>query len=147
MTITVAQFRANFPEFADVSVYPDAQVQFWLDYAYTRLNPHAWADSLDYGVQLFVAHYLTLAQRNIASAASGNAGTSGMVTGLLTQKKVDKVSLNFDTSAVTNAGAGSYNSTTYGVLYWELMQMAGMGVVQLPAGCGNGGYGFGYGNY
>lgn len=147
MTITVAQFRANFPEFADISVYPDASVQFWLNYAYLRLNAIRWADSLDYGAQLFVAHYLTVARRNTLSAASGSGSSGGGVTGLLTQKKVDKVDLTFDVKSVINDGAGQYNATSYGVQYWDLMQMAGMGVVQLPAGCSNGGFGLGYGNW
>lgn len=125
MTVTVAQFRADFPEFADTSKYPDASVAFWLNVAVTRLNPTRWADMLDMGTELFIAHQVVLSARN------ARANTPGATVAPIASKSVDKVSVSYDTSAVRLDNAGHWAATNYGQQFWQLLQMAGAGGVQL----------------
>lgn len=124
-----ADFRAAFPEFADVSDYPDAQVQFWLDLAGIMLNPDRWQDLIDQGTCLFVAHHLSTGQRDQLTAAAG--GTPGATSGPVTSKSVDKVSISQDTGAITFENGGFWNSTMYGIRLLTLARYVGAGGVQL----------------
>lgn len=125
MTVDAARFRDDFPAFASVVTYPDASVNFWLTLGYALLRPERWADILYQGVELFVAHNLTLEKL----AAGGNAAGA-----LVNSKQVDKLSVGYDTSAGLIPDAGNFNLTTYGTRFWFLMNMAGMGGTQLGAG-------------
>ena len=129
MTVSVSSFRSDFPEFASVVTYPDAQVAFWLGLAGKLHSVDRWGDLLDYGVELFMAHNLSIAARDAKAAATGGVG--GGATGLLSSKSVDKVSASYDTGAVTIDGAGNWNLTTYGTRYIQLASMIGAGGVQL----------------
>ena len=127
--ITAAQFRIDYPEFADVTRYPDATIERQLRLSALLLGEMAWGDLWGYGIELRAAHYLTVGARNAASALAGGSG--GAVAGLMTSKSVDKVSASYDVSAVTNEGAGFWNTTGYGVEFYALLMMIGAGPVQL----------------
>lgn len=124
-----AQFRIDFPEFADPVVYTDGAVNFWLGVATKLLRAERWADMLDTGLELFTAHNLSL-QRT----ASGTPNAPGANTGLVASKTVDKLSITYDASAGIIPNAGHWNLTTYGTRFLWLMNMAGMGPTQLGAG-------------
>lgn len=130
--MNVADFRANFPEFAEEAAYTDAQIAFWATFAELRLNPGAWSDLWPMGVMLYTAHCVVLAKANSKVAAF--AGTPGQNTGPLRDKAVKDVSLSYDTAAASIEGAGNYNLTTYGTRYYELMRLVGMGPIQANAG-------------
>ena len=132
MTVTVAQFRLDFPEFSDNAVYPNSMIQFWITYAPKLLNPNRWQDLMDLGTELLVAHAVSLAGKNLAVAAAG--GTPGQSSGPLQQKTVGQVSASYDTLAGTEPGAGWYNLTSYGVQLYGMMQTVGMGGMQLGVG-------------
>lgn len=119
MTVTPAILRTNFPEFEDTAIYPDVVVQFWLGYAIKMLPECRWGDVLDEGVQLMTAHQLVLAARAGAIAAPQSA------------KAVDKVSVSYDTGAVTIENAGHWNGTSYGIQFYMLARMMGAGPIQL----------------
>lgn len=130
MAVTNADFRENFPEFTDTAVYPEAQLTFWRMFAERLLyNQARWADMLDYAIQLVMAHGLTLAARNAAAAAGG--GSPGSVQGAVSSKSVGGVSVSYDTSAATLDNGGYWNLTSYGVLFWQLANMVGIGGFQL----------------
>lgn len=121
--ITPAQFRLDFPEFANTTPYPDTLINFWLTVSQSLLSPIAWLDLLNYGTELFIAHQLALsAQRQAAAAVGGVPGTS---VGMTTSKSVDKVSVGFDTASVAVVDAGSYNLTSYGIQFYQLAQLVG----------------------
>jgi hypothetical protein len=126
-----AQFRTDFPEFADVVAYPDSSVDFWIRLATKLLRPSRWADVLDEGIELFVAHNLAL-QR--AASSGGSSGVPGMNSGVVASKTVDKLSITYDSSVGIVPNAGHWNLTTYGTRFLWLMNMAGMGPTQLGAG-------------
>ena len=125
--VDIATFRAVFPEFGDSAKYPDAQVQYYLDFAVQSLRPEAWRNLLERGTGLFVAHYL-------ATSAISRAGTipgRGQL-GIVASKSVGPASISYDNSAISaQADAGHWALTSYGLMYWELMRMVGTGGWQL----------------
>jgi len=130
MAVTNADFRLNFPEFADVSKYPEAQVTFWRTYAERLLYDECrWSDMRDYGIQLVMAHQLTLAGRNAAAASAG--GAPGSVQGAVSSKAVGGVSVSYDTTAALLQDGGYWNLTTYGIQFWQLAMLVGTGGFQL----------------
>lgn len=121
--------RQIFPEFLDPTIYPDQQIQFWLDVAAKMLNADRWYDLLDNGMYLFTAHHLVIARRDQVAAESG--GAVGGIQGAVSSKTVDKVSVSYEANSVLYDDAGFWNGTTYGVQYWNLVRMVGAGGIQL----------------
>jgi hypothetical protein len=132
MTVTVATFRTSFTEFTSATIYPDADVQFWLTYAGLLLNANRWKSMLDLGTSLFIAHNLVLEQQAKASAANG--APPGLSSGIVSSKSVDKVSISYDTNSAAEKDAGQWNLTIYGQRYFRLMKMFGAGPLQVGIG-------------
>lgn len=129
MSVPISEFRQNFPEFADTTKYPDWMVELWMRWAVIRLPEQRWLDLLPMGIQLFTAHNLVLAARAVQAAATG--ATPGVVTGPVSSKSVDKVSVGYDVGTVALTDGGFWNMTTYGVQFLQLARMVGAGGVQL----------------
>lgn len=130
MTVTVASFRVAFPVFTSTALYPDAQVQFWMDVAGQMINVDRWGALADLGVQLITAHNLILeAQANRVAARAGKVG--GLSSGVMTSKSVDKVSASYDVSSATEKDAGHWNLTIYGTRYVRFARMMGAGALQV----------------
>lgn len=134
MTVTANQLRTDFPEFANVTSYPDAVVNFWLVVAAKMVNAPRWGNMADVGVELFTAHNLVLEFQ--AQAASANGAAPGAATGPVSGKTVDKVSVNYDTGASSELNAGHWNMTTYGTRFIRFAKLFGAGPIQVGAGCG-----------
>ncbi len=132
MTITVAQFRADFSEFGSSVTFPNSAVQYWLNFAYNFMNAARWGSSLDMGAELFAAHNLALEARTQAEAKAG--GIPGAQVGPINSKSVDKVSIAYDTAAGAEPDAGHWNTTIYGTRYIKLAKMMGAGGLQLGIG-------------
>lgn len=126
---TIAQFRADFPQFSNEVTFPDAQVQFRLNLADKLLDENVFDDVFQYVVELFVAHYMALQAADNRSAAIGGAG--GANSGVMTSKSVDKVSMGYDSSATLNPDAGFWNNSRYGSEFYQLILMFGAGGRQL----------------
>ncbi len=124
-------FRQSFPVFADQDVYPTAQFNFWLKFSKKMMDECRWADLYDEGQMLFVAHYLVLYAREVDAVNNSGAEYAGQVQGVETSKSVDKVSVSLDVSKIMFDDAGHWNLTTYGIQFYQLMQMVGMGGIQL----------------
>lgn len=120
-----SDFLTIFPEFADATLYPTARITFWLGVASNQINPVRWAALADQGQALLTAHYLVIDRRNTK--------TPGAVSGVVTSKSVDGVSVSMDAGAVTMDQAGHYNQSNYGIQYWQLAQMMGAGGLQFSA--------------
>lgn len=129
MSFSFSDFTAAFPEFSDPLAYPQASFTFWQGIAALRLPADRWAELLDHGSMLFIAHNMAVQRRNAKAAAKG--GAVGAIEGPTTAKSIDKLSKSQDASAVTLEGAGDWNSTTYGVQFWQLAQIVGAGGLQL----------------
>jgi len=126
---SVAQFRQDFPEFGNTTTYQDASVSFWMTIAVSMVNPDRWGVLTDQGIELVTAHHLALAKRDQDASAAG--GTPGEVKGPTSSKSVDKVSVSYDTGAVTLQDAGFWNLTTYGVRFLTIARAMGAGGLQL----------------
>jgi len=135
--ITVAAMRRNFPEFTSATQYPNGQIQFWLDFAYTMLNAGRWGQTLDMAAQLYAAHNVVLERRAIDEAGLGKP--PGVTTGPVASKSVDKVSVAYSVSEGTATDASHWNLTIYGTRLWRLIKMFGMGPVYVGGtACGGG---------
>ncbi len=126
---TIAQFRADFPQFSDDTRFPDAQIQFRLNLADRQMGQQGKESVFAYMVELFVAHYLYLWDRDRRSAMLGGAG--GANSGVLNSKSVDKISMGYDTTATLNPNAGFWNNSRYGSEFYQQILWFGAGGRQL----------------
>jgi hypothetical protein len=131
--LTVAQFRSDFPEFADPSKYPDSLITFWLNVAATLVNVQRWSTLAVTGQELVAAHYLVVSVRDRAAAQNG--GIPGQVIGLQTAKAAADLSASYDYLALLVEGAGFWNQTTYGQRYFSLARLFGAGGLQINHHC------------
>lgn len=133
--ITESSFREDMPMFADANDFPSSQFNFYLKLGQKLLPVSRWGDPndpeslIDYGLTLFVAHYLTLYKRGMDAANIG--GDAGKVIGNETSKSVDSVSKSMDVSGVLITDAGHWNMTTFGIQFYQLVLMVGAGGIQL----------------
>ena len=130
--ITVQQFRSDYPEFSSTAVYPNSQIEYWLNFAYLMLNAQRWGGMLHLGASMFIAHNLAIEARAQMEASAG--GIPGQQTGPLSSKSVDKVSMSYDTGAGIQPGAGHWNLTVYGTRFIKMARMFGAGPVQIGIG-------------
>lgn len=126
-------FRQLFPEFQDPAVYTDVVLEFWANVATVGdtplLDPDRWGSLLDAGTGLFVAHHVALAMRDQSTAYKG--GVPGSIQGPTASKSVDKVSVSYDTSAVSMTDAAFWNMTSYGVRFLTYARLIGAGGIQM----------------
>jgi hypothetical protein len=150
VTVTVASFRQNFPEFTDPSIYDANLITTFIALGVVFQNQCRWdAAVIDYGTGLYVAHNMVL-QARADAAARVPGGIPGTVQGVQSSKSVDKVSVGYDTAAVTLEDGAYWNSTTYGIRFLQLSRAYGSGGAQIGtglAGSGLGGFSGGYGGY
>lgn len=127
----ITAFRANFPEFTDTAVYPDAQITFWATIAEEQVVKTIWGDLYTFGTQLYVAHEITLASQNVSVAAAG--GMPGQNEGIANQKTVGNVSASYDSASNSEKDAGWWNMTNYGKQFIRLVRIFGAGCIQIPS--------------
>lgn len=129
LKLDVAQFRRDFPEFADATKFPTQQVEFWGGLASKLVSEPRFGSLYTESLELFTAHSLVLsAQSRTASAGGGAAGGNA---GAVASKAVGSVSVSFDTAGSLELNAGHWNQTTYGRQYIQLARLIGQGCVQL----------------
>lgn len=124
-----AQFRLDFPEFADTVRYPDSQITFWATIAELQTSSDVFGDMYTQAVKLYVAHEITLAAQSKAAGAAG--GVPGSQGGIANSKTVGSVTVSYDSQSTSEKNAGWWNLTNYGKQYFRLLRMFGAGSVQL----------------
>ena len=125
-------FRAMFPEFTDLGAYPDLAITAYATLALARLDERRWGEMLDYGTSLYVAHFMSLARKEAIARSTGKGNVApGAMSGLVTSKSVDKVSVSYDVQAVAIEGAAQWNLTRYGIELYQLMGQMGAGGIQV----------------
>ena len=134
MTITPASFRVAYPEFVDISQYPDVQLTLWISRLPLMMNVGRWDSLADIGGELLIAHIITSQARDVKTAAVG--GAPGQTSGPIASKGVGPASVSFDVGAATLPGAGDFNTTKYGVRYYGLLNQIGMGGLQMGGWAG-----------
>lgn len=135
--LTVARFRADFTEFANATVYPDATVTFWLSVATLMINPDKWARLTGVGIELFAAHNIVLEAQALATVNVG--GIPGIQKGPVSSEAAGAVSVSYDVQAGISKDAGHWNLTTYGTRLYKLMMIFGAGPIHLGTGVPVGG--------
>lgn len=122
MTVTPASFRTNHQEFADVTVYRDSAIQYWIDLAMQFVSED-WGTVRDYGIELFVAHKLAC-----ATIKEGGGDIFG-VTGPITSRHVGEVGYSSNPQFLFNGleGIGFWARTSFGIEFWQLAKMFGSG--------------------
>ena len=120
MTVTPAEFKARYTEFASVA---DPRVQIFLDDAALEMSEATWGDLYDRGQGALAAHYLSIAEKN----AAGGGGSTAPIS----SKKVGDVSITY---AVTPSGTvgdstASFMDTSYGQDYLGLLELVGQGAI------------------
>lgn len=131
--MTSAQFRLDFPEFADPVKYPDSLINFWLGVAASLVNATRWMELTNLGIELVTAHHLVLSARDELATTIG--GIPGEMKGPTSAKSVDKVSVSYDTNAAALSDAGAWNLTSYGVRFLGLARLMGAGGYQTSGRC------------
>lgn len=128
-TFDVQAFREAYPEFNDTAKYPDAMISSWAALAQAMVNPCRWRSQTALGVNLYVAHEITLQsqQAQAANAGGSPAGPSGVVN----SKTVGSVTVAYDTASAVEKDAGWWNLTLYGRQFIRLARIFGSGPVQL----------------
>lgn len=124
-----AQFRKDFPAFADTARYPESQLDFWSGVAETMVNQNKWGSMYATGIKLYVAHEITLSAQDFKAASFG--GVPGQQSGPVNTKTVGSATIGFDTQGAIEKNAGWWNLTTYGKQFFRLMRMFGAGPIQL----------------
>ena len=125
----IPQFRTEFPEFSDTTLYPTTQIVFWASLAEKMVLESVWKDCWAAGVKLYVAHEITLAAQSAKAASVG--GTPGSQAGIANSKTVGSVSVGYDATTTSEKDAGWWNLTTYGKQFFRLMKIFGAGCIQL----------------
>lgn len=123
------KFRSAFPEFSDAVVYTEDQLTFWASFAALQIDQNKWASMYDNGVYLYVAHEITIQSQNVKAALLGK--TPGQQSGIANAKAVGSVNASYDSTSQTEKDAGYWNRTTYGMKFYRLMKLFGMGAIQL----------------
>jgi hypothetical protein len=134
--LTIAQFRNDFPAFADTTVYPDSALTFWLNVAVLMLNVGRWGAMYNLGLELYMAYNLLVESQNQIVVAIG--GQPGIVRGPIASETPGSVSLSYDTNAGLDKDAGIWNMNNYGTRFYHLMRIMGAGPVLVNAGCADG---------
>ena len=128
-TTWTEQFRLDFPEFTDESVYSNDMINFWYGIGIKTLNVNRWGDRINYGLELFVAHNICLQVLDSKTAlASGVPGTgSGVISG----QGAGGINVSIDSQASIENGGGAYNLSVYGTRFIRLSRLMGIGGLQL----------------
>lgn len=131
-TLTIAQFRADFPEFGGTDKFPNAQVQYWMTLSTLLMNVSRWGSLYFTGQELFIAHHCSIEAH--AMEETKNGGIPGKMAGAISGKSVGGVSVSYDTGSTIEPNAGHWGLTIYGNRFVQLMRMVGAGPIQLGAG-------------
>jgi len=127
MTITPAELRVRYPEFASATDYPDARIQTWIDKGVLELSETAWGDMYNEALYPFTAHYLAMS--TYTAGAGGAVGSIGPIA----SRSIGDVSVSFATIGNGNMSQmGAFFMTTpYGQEYWRMVQLYGAGMLAI----------------
>lgn len=114
-TLDPAAFRAMFPQFASVAIYPNTSLQAWWSMATVNMSAADSCalngDTLQLALNLMTAHLGAL----FVSMASGKRG------GVLTSASIDKVSVGYASPPFKTGWQFWLSSTPYGLQLWALL--------------------------
>ena len=111
MACTVAEFRSRFPEFSDISEYPDLRIQLFIDDAaniHMGIDENRWCGKYNYA-QCYLAAHLLL------GGTSTEAGDNNTKSGPISNKSAGGVSVTRAVVVKDRSDTDNYYmSTPYG---------------------------------
>jgi len=113
--------RVRFPEFADVLIYPDATVDYFIGLAAGEMEAVIWGFFFDPGALALAAHMMKIAKD---SAAAGSGGIAP--PGAITQVKTGDLQVSYGSTAGGGAsipGDEGLRTTIYGLEYIRLREL------------------------
>ena len=129
MACTVVELRLRFPEFADLTEYPDPRIQLFLDDAAEDMgsDESRWCGKYDRGHCNLAAHYLSV-------GTGTEAGDTSAKSGPVSSKSAGGVSVTRAVVAKDRSDGDSYySSTVYGMQFMIIRNSCFVGV--LVANC------------
>lgn len=127
--VTVSGFRETFPEFVNDVTYPAYMIQPLLNLNKQMVNEARFGEMSAYMIYLRTAHLLVIGKQNAQAAARG--GVPGMSVGPMSSKAAEGMSASYEVSAIMEDGAGWWNTTSYGRMWWYYKNLFGAGPVQV----------------
>lgn len=124
ITLNIAVFRAQFPQFANATAFPDVLIQAQFDAATTYVSADTYGDlplaARTYALNLMTAHLLALG----AIIAQGNySGQGGVVIG----SRVGDVQVQLQPPPARSQWAWWLNTTPYGAQLVALLEAQAVG--------------------
>ena len=107
-------FKAMFPEFEDVD---DTTVQIALDQAGQFVDT-SWGGSQTAGQMYLAAHFMVL----------GQASTDTGVGRVVTSESIGRISISYATGSAVTAGGSALTSTSYGLVFQNMLTAQGFGI-------------------
>jgi hypothetical protein len=126
MAVTVAAFRARFPEFSDDVTYPDSRVEIFIEDSqliYMGADEKRWSGKYDYAQAYLVAHLLITAE-------ASEAGDSSVKVGPVSSKSAGGVSVTRAVATKDRSdGDDFYMGTVYGQRFLMIRNACFAGVL------------------
>lgn len=121
--ITVQQFRALLPAFADTEKYPDWMIEMQIMAAECKFNPCVWGCQLFLGEAYWIAHNLLVNEMLEQSPLGASS--------FALSKRVGDTAVTYSESMVLKLAASPNYWTRYGQLYEQLANSltAGIGIM------------------
>lgn len=115
LTSEVQEFLEVFTEFEGTS---EKRCAFFYEQAILAVPDGRFGSQTTYGRQLHVAHHLSV----LGTQTAKDKRSGGTAQGAVASKAVGAASISYDQGGTSEDGAGYWNSTGYGRLFWQLMQ-------------------------
>lgn len=120
VNVTVSELRNAFPEFGDVSKYPNEYIQRFITMAsmfITKDSGRIKDDVRVLALEYMTCHLMTLS----AIDGQGNAQGDGNSGGVLSSAHIESVSVAYQTAIANDMFEQWIQSTPYGKMYWALL--------------------------
>lgn len=120
VNVTVLELRNAFPEFGDVSKYPNEYIQRFITMAsmfITKDSGRIKDDVRVLALEYMTCHLMTLS----AIDGQGNAQGDGNSGGVLSSAHIESVSVAYQTAIAKDMFEQWIQSTPYGKMYWALL--------------------------
>jgi Protein of unknown function (DUF4054) len=130
--VNAQQFRADYPEFGSSTMFPSTQIEYWLNVAYSFLNSDRWGNQLPIGIELYVAHNLSLEAK--AQLDAKDNGVPGYSPGLVIAKTVGPVGIKYENKITQEKDSGHWGFTIYGLRFIRMARLMGAGPMQIGLG-------------
>jgi hypothetical protein len=148
ITITWAQFLADFPEFNTSNVTNPAYPQFsqstftyYFNLAVLLLDPqNRFASVINQLTELFIAHHMVL--ECLAQRDMNTGGVPGVAKGPIAGKSAQDVSISYASGATAEINGSHWNYTIFGQRFLRLAKTLSAGGIQVGPGgaCGTAGW-------